>query len=140
MSRPIGPQDCVTCEFVAATRLGVHIRTPLENVTHFKAEDKYVTVFTKANGQFTLNVRLWDIASTLCHIATSAHRSYLVMNHAMKGAKMFKPTGGDHYLIEIMATLPRQYPGGPMGLCGHEIRVARREAARVRQAWREANA
>lgn len=98
MSRP---QNQVTRDYVDATRLGVHIRTPLENVTHFKAEDKYVTVFTKANGQFTLNVRLWDIASTICHMATSTHRSYLVMNHALKGAKMFKPTGGEHHLIEV---------------------------------------
>ena len=134
------PKDQVTCEFVAATRMGVHIRTPLENVTHFQADQKYVTAFTKTNGEFVLNVPLWEITTTLCHLATVTHRSYVVMDHALKGAKMFRPTGGNHYLIEVMATIPSIHRGGPIGLCGHEIRVARREVRRVRQAWEKANA
>lgn len=129
--------DLVTSEFVQATRLGVCIRTPLENVTHFKAESKYVTAFTKANGEFTLDIPLWDIETTICHLATVTHRSYLVMDHALKGAKMFKPAGAAVWELEVINTLAH---GPHRALCPRIIRVARREAKRVRALWVAINA
>lgn len=137
MSRATGTQDRVTREFVDAKRLGVLIRTPLENVSHFQAEHKGVTVFTKSNGEFSLNIPLWLIERILHGHAISTHRSYLVMNHALKGSKMFKPTGAANWEIEVMATV---HFGGRVGMQPHAIRIARRENKRVREQWRKANA
>lgn len=137
MSRP---QNQVTRDYFDAIRRGVEIRTPLENVTHFQAEDKYVTAYTKTNGEFILDVPLWLIERILHQVATSTHRSYLVMNHALAGAKMFKPAGADQWVMEVMGTVPSPNLGGAHGMQGRIIRVARREAKRVRALWMKAHA
>lgn len=137
MSRPIGPQDCVTSEYIEATRLGVLIRTPLENVTHFSAEHKQVVAHTKSAGTFTLNIPLWDIASTICHRATQVHRSHLVMNHTLRGIKRYRPVRSDQWAFEILTTVAH----GPHRACvQHTIPISRRETQRVNQVWRDHNA
>lgn len=131
------PKDRVTCEYVAATRMGVHIRTPLENVTHFKADQKCVTIFTKSNGEFVVNLPLWQIAKTLSHLATSTHRSFVIMNHQLKGSKFLRVTEGGRYVIEVINTVRF---GNRWAMVPCEIHVGRREVPRVREVWRKANA
>jgi hypothetical protein len=131
------PKDEVTSEYVQAHRAGICIRTPLENVTHFQAEDKYVTAFTQTHGEFTLNLPLWLITRILKDRATAVHRSYLVMNPTLKGAKMFKPAGADQWVFEVLSSMRH---GDARAVVPRIIRVARREAKRVRALWKKANA
>lgn len=131
------PLDAVTCEYVQATRRGVCIRTPLENVTHFSAEDKCVTAYTKSSGGFTLGIPLWEIQTVLMHLATSVHRSHLVMNHMLRGIKRYRPLRSDQWAFEILAT--ERY-GDRLATVCHTIPVSRRLTQQVNKVWREANA
>lgn len=122
MSRPM--HELVTQEYVAAYRLGVLIRTPLENITHFQAEDKYVIVHTKTNGDFVIGITLWWICSVLQKQATRVHRNCLVMNHALPGARLYRPAGAHTMILESS---------------DFTILVSRNEAKNARKAWEAAS-
>lgn len=138
MTRKNKLPDEVTTEYVAAHRRGVYIQTPLDNVTHFSAGDKYVTVHTKNAGEFIISVPIWYIASTLGRkLATRVHRSHVVMNHMLPGIKMLRQDNSMHWCFEILSTVTA---GDRVGIKTSIVPVARREGTRIRKVWVKADA
>ena len=119
--------DTVTTEYIEAYRLGVLIRTPIENVAFFRAEDKAVVAFTKAGGQFTLDVPLCRITSTLEGQFLLVERSHLVQIALLPGLKHFRQ--GSHWVFEIITY---ERIGTRMGLLPTIIPVSRRLTQKVK--------
>lgn len=125
--------DAVTTEYIEAYRLGVLIRTPLENIAFFQAEHKAVVAHTKNNGAFVLDIPLHEIESTLADKVTKVHRSYLVPNEVLPGLKSWRD--GPHWVMEIMTNVRF---GDRLGMCGHVIPVSRRLTKKVKTLLKEA--
>lgn len=121
--------DAVTAEYIEAYRLGVLVRTPIENIAFFQAEHKTVTAHTKSNGAFSLYVPLWEIEQTLKDKALLVHRSYLVMNDMLAGRSNWRK--GNHWVFEIITSARI---GDRLGACPHIIPVSRRLTKKVRKA------
>jgi DNA-binding LytR/AlgR family response regulator len=121
--------DAVTPEYIEARRLGVLVRTPIENIAFFQAEHKAVVAHTKTNGSFVLDVPLCEIAETLKDKATTVHRAYLVPNDVLPGLKSWRK--GEHWVFEIITSVRRA--DGMVGLIDHVIPVARRSTNKVRK-------
>lgn len=129
MPRSNKQPDAVTTEYIEAYRLGVLIRTPLENIAFFQAEHKAVVAHTKNNGAFVLNIPLWEIEETLKTQALLVHRSYLVMNSTLPGRSNWRK--GNHWVFEIITSARI---GDRLGACPHIIPVSRRLTKKVRKA------
>ena len=121
--------DSVTAEYIEAYRLGVLVRTPIENIAFFQAEHKAVVAHTKSNGAYVLNVPLWEIEETLKDRALLVHRSYLVMNGILAGRSNWRE--GNHWVFEIITSVRI---GDRLGACPHIIPVSRRLTKKVRKA------
>lgn len=121
--------DSVTAEYVEAYRLGVLVRTPLENISFFQAADKAVTAHTKSNGAFILDVPLWEIEETLKGQAILVHRSYLVMNGTLPGRSNWRE--GSHWVFEVITSIR---VGNSLGACPHIIPISRRLTKKVKAA------
>lgn len=121
--------DSVTAEYIEAYRLGVLVRTPIENIAFFQAEHKAVVAHTKSNGAYVLNVPLWEIEETLKDRALLVHRSYLVMNDILAGRSNWRK--GNHWVFEIITSVRI---GDRLGACPHIIPVSRRLTKKVRKA------
>lgn len=124
--------DTVTAEYIEAYRLGVLIRTPIQNIAFFKAEDKAVVAYTKNNGSFVLSTPLWLIKSTLKDTATQVHRAYVVLNSMLPGLKHWKK--GTTWEMEVITSVKA---GERLGLMPHTIPISRRETKKVRAALKE---
>jgi len=124
--------DAVTTEHVEAYRLGVFIRTPIENIAFFQAEHKAVVAYTKTSGSFVLNVPLHEIEATLAGKVTMVHRSYLVPNDLLPGLSHWRE--GSTWVIEILTNV--RY-GDRMGLLAHKIPVSRRLTRKVKALLKE---
>lgn len=121
--------DVVTAEYIEAYRLGVLVRTPIENIAFFQAEHKAVVAHTKSNGAYILNVPLWEIEETLKDQALLVHRSYLVMNGILPGRSNWRK--GNHWVFEVITSVRI---GDRLGACPHIIPVSRRLTKKVRKA------
>lgn len=119
--------DLVTPKYIEAYRLGVFIRTPIENVAFFRAEDKAVVAFTKANGQFTLQIPLHEIQSTLAGQFLKVHRSHLVQMAILPNLKRWRE--GSHWVFTVITSVRF---GDRMGLLPTIIPVSRRLAKKVK--------
>jgi DNA-binding LytR/AlgR family response regulator len=122
----------VTPAFVQAPRVGVVIRTPIENITHFGFADKYCSAFTKSNGEFILNISLHEIADIFEGQAIRVHRSYVVMHHALASMKMLRQEGKSIWFLEALGSISH---GGRCGIQSRMIPIARAERKMVRRAW-----
>ena len=120
--------DAVTPDYIEAYRLGVFVRTPIENIAFFQAEHKAVVAHTKTNGAFVLDVPLKEILSTLEDKATLVQRGYVVMNATLPGAKSWRK--GSHWVFEVITSVRRH--DGMVGLIDHIIPIARRRIRQVR--------
>lgn len=129
MPRPNRQPDLVTTEYIEAYRLGVLVRTPIENIAFFKAEHKAVVAHTKSSGSFVLDVPLWLIQVVLKEQTLLVHRSYLVMNGILAGRSNWRV--GKHWVFEIITSVP---VGNSLGACPHIIPVSRRLTKKVRKA------
>ena len=118
--------DTVTTEYIEAYRLGVLIRTPIENIAFFHAEHKAVVAHTKSNGQFTLQIPLWSIEKTLKRSFILAHRSYLVQRKLIPGRSHWRV--GSAWEFEIITSVSYN---GHQGLLPHRIPISRRLTSKV---------
>lgn len=125
--------DAVTREYIEAHRLGVLIRTPIENVAFFKAEHKSVVAYTKNNGSFVLQIPLWRIEETLQGMFLHVHRSHLVQRALIPGASTWRTTTCRQF--EIITSV-RRYDG-LIGLCPHTIPIARRLTGKIKAVLNE---
>lgn len=129
MPRPNKHLDAVTTEYIEAYRMGVFIRTPIENIAFFQAEHKAVVAHTKSNGAFILDVPLWQIADTLKDQALQVHRSYLVMNGILAGRSNWRKGSG--WVFEVITSIR---VGNSLGAKPHIIPIGRRLINKVRAA------
>lgn len=129
MPRPNRQPDLVTTEYIEAYRLGVLVRTPIENIAFFKAEHKAVVAHTKSSGSFVLDVPLWLIQVVLKEQTLLVHRSYLVMNSILAGRSNWRV--GKHWVFEIITSVP---VGNSLGACPHIIPISRRLTNKVKAA------
>lgn len=129
MPRSNKQPDVVTAEYIEAYRLGVLVRTPIENIVFFQAEHKAVVAHTKSNGAYVLNVQLWEIEETLKDRALLVHRSYLVMNDILAGRSNWRK--GNHWVFEIITSAR---VGDSLGACPHIIPISRRLTNKVKAA------
>ena len=129
MPRPNRQPDLVTTEYIEAYRLGVLVRTPIENIAFFKAEHKAVVAHTKSSGSFVLDVPLWLIQVVLKEQALLVHRSYLVMNGILAGRSNWRE--GKHWVFEIITSAR---VGDSLGACPHIIPISRRLTNKVKAA------
>lgn len=129
MPRSNKQPDSVTTEYIEAYRLGVLVRTPLEDIAFFQAEHKAVVAHTKGNGSFVLGIPLWEITKTLKGRAMLVHRSYLVMNGILAGRSNWRR--GDTWVFEVITSVRI---GDHLGACPHIIPVSRRLTRKVRKA------
>lgn len=120
--------DAVTAEYIEAYRMGVFIRTPIENIAFFQAEHKAVVAHTKTNGAFVLDIPLHAIATTLKGKVTQVHRSYLVPNDLLPGLKHWRH-GNTTWVCEIITSVKH---GDRIGLCPHTIPISRRLNSKVK--------
>lgn len=125
--------DAVTREHIDAYRLGVLIRTPIENVAFFKAEHKSVVAYTKNNGSFVLQIPLWKIEHTLQGMFLHVHRSHLVQRALIPGCKTWRNSNCRKF---EMITSVRRYDG-VLGLCPHIIPIARRLTGKIKAVLNE---
>lgn len=123
--------DEVTADYITAHRMGVMIRTPLENIAFFQAEHKAVVAHTKTNGSFVLAVPLHEIEATLAGKATKIHRSYLVLNDMLPGAKHWRT--GSSWTMELMTMV---MAGSHRGIVSHEIPVSRRGISKTKKLFK----
>jgi uncharacterized protein YifN (PemK superfamily) len=130
MPKQKGCRDNVTTEYIEASRLGVFVRTPIENIAFFQAEHKAVVAHTKNNGAFVLDVPLWVIEETLKDKAVKVHRSYLVMKDTFPGRANWRK--GNHWVFEVITSVRI---GSRLGACPHIIPVSRRLTSKVRKEW-----
>lgn len=121
--------DAVTPEYIEARRLGVLVRTPIENVAFFKAEDKAVVAYTKSNGSFVLDIPLHQIAETLKGKMTQVHRSHLVASNIMPGLSHWR--SGTIWVFEIKTVVRRA--DGAIGMLAHSIPISRPLTREVRK-------
>jgi len=128
MARYVRPPDTVTSDYIEAHRLGVCIRTPIENVAFFKAEHKAVVAYTKGNGEFMLQIPLWVIEEVLKGKFMHVHRSYLVQRRLMPGLSTWRTV--TCRVFEIKTTVKF---GDRIGITAHTIPVARRLNTTVRK-------
>lgn len=129
MPLKIKAPDVVNTEYIEAHRLGVLIRTPIENVAFFQADQKVVMAHTKTNGEFALEIPLWVIEQTLPGMFTHVHRSYLVQTSLLPGLKHWRK--GSHWVFEIITSVRL---AGRVGLVDHVIPVSRRLTQQVKAA------
>lgn len=125
--------DAVTPDYIEAHRLGVFIRTPIENIAFFQAEHKAVVAYTKTAGSFVLDIPLHEIEATLAGKVTMVHRSYLVPTDLLPGLKHWR--NGSHWVMEIMTNVRC---GDRLGMMGHTIPVSRRLTQKVKALLKEA--
>lgn len=129
MPLKIKAPDVVTTEYIEAHRLGVLVRTPLENIAFFAAEDKSVAAYTKTNGAFVLQIPLHKIEDILKGRATAVHRSYVVMNETLPGLKNWRK--GSHWVFEVTTSVRM---GDRVGLLPHIIPISRKLTQQVKAA------
>jgi DNA-binding LytR/AlgR family response regulator len=120
--------DAVTPEYIEAYRLGVFIRTPIDNIAFFQAEHKAVVAHTKSNGSFTLDIPLVEIEATLGDKVMRVHRAYLVMTGILPGRSNWRK--GSHWVFEVITSVRF---GDRLGACPHIIPISRRLVSKVRK-------
>lgn len=128
MPRSNKQPDVVTAKYIEAYRLGVLVRTPLENIALFQAEHKAVVAHTKSNGAFILGIPLHQIETTLKGKVTRVHRSYLVLNDVLPGLSHWRH-GNTAWVFEIVTSVQH---AGRIVLCPHTIPISRRLTSKVK--------
>lgn len=124
--------DAVTTDYIDAQRMGITIRTPIENIAFFKAENKAVVAYTKSNGQFMLQTPLWVIKEILKGKFIQVQRSYLVQRKLMPGRSHWRV--GEVWQFEIITSVSHN---GNHGLLPHQIPISRRLTSKIKAILRQ---